>query len=273
MKPYRFNQLLEGVRPILSDGAMGTMLNQRNISFEECFDNLNIEKPAMVAEVHREYIEAGSQIIQTNTYGANRYKLARFGLEDKVADINRAGVELARRVILASFSDVLVAGDVGPLGVRLAPFGRVLPEQAFEVFKEQIAALLEAGVDLLIIETITDLYEIREAIHACRTLNTDIPIIASMTYTRDDRTLLGDSPAKVARKLKEDGADILGVNCSGGPSQILRVLKQMHQAVPDGKFSAMPNAGWPEHMSGRIMYPASPDYFSDYALAFWEAGA
>jgi homocysteine S-methyltransferase len=273
MNTYRFTQLLEGERPILSDGAMGTMLNQRNVSFDECFDNLNIEKPALVAEVHREYIEAGSQIIQTNTYGANRYKLARFGLEDNVAEINRAGVELARRVILASFSDVLVAGDVGPLGVRLAPFGRVLPEQAFEVFKEQIAALLNAGVDLIIIETITDLYEIREAIHACRTLNTDIPIIASMTYTRDDRTLLGDSPAKVARKLQEYGADILGVNCSGGPSQILRVLKQMHQAVPDGKFSAMPNAGWPEHMSGRIMYPASPDYFSDYALAFWEAGA
>jgi homocysteine S-methyltransferase len=273
MSTYRFIQLLEGERPILSDGAMGTMLNQRNVSFEECFDNLNIEKPALVAEVHREYIEAGSQIIQTNTYGANRYKLARFGLEENVAEINRAGVELARRVILASFSDVLVAGDVGPLGVRLAPFGRVLPEQAFEVFKEQIAALLDAGVDLIIIETITDLYEIREAIRACRTLNADIPIIASMTYTRDDRTLLGDSPAKVARKLQEYGADILGVNCSGGPSQILRVLKQMHQTVPDGKFSAMPNAGWPEHMSGRIMYPASPDYFSDYALAFWEAGA
>ncbi len=273
MTTYRFTQLLKGERPILSDGAMGTMLNQRNVSFEECFDNLNIEKPALVAEVHREYIEAGSQIIQTNTYGANRYKLARFGLEDNVAEINHAGVELARRVILASFSDVLVAGDVGPLGVRLAPFGRVLPEQAFEVFKEQIAALLDAGVDLIIIETITDLYEIREAIHACRTLNADIPIIASMTYTRDDRTLLGDSPAKVAYKLREYGADILGVNCSGGPSQILRVLKQMHQAVPDGRFSAMPNAGWPEHMSGRIMYPASPDYFSDYALAFWEAGA
>ncbi len=273
MSTNRFLQFLEGQRPLLSDGAMGTVLNQRNISFEECFDNLNLIKPVIVADVHREYIEAGSQIIQTNTYGANRFKLARFGLESKVEEINQAGVMLAKRVILASFSDVLVAGDVGPLGVRLAPFGRVLPEQAYEAFKEQISALLTAGVDLIIIETITDLYEIREAIRACHDLDPNIPIIASMTYTRDDRTLLGDSPAKVARKIKEYGADIIGVNCSGGPSQILRVLKQMHQAVPDGQFSAMPNAGWPEQMSGRIMYPASPDYFSEYALAFWEAGA
>ncbi len=273
MSTNRFLQFLEGQRPLLSDGAMGTVLNQRNISFEECFDNLNLIKPVIVADVHREYIEAGSQIIQTNTYGANRFKLARFGLESKVEEINQAGVMLAQRVILASFSDVLVAGDVGPLGVRLAPFGRVLPEQAYEAFKEQISALLTAGVDLIIIETITDLYEIREAIRACHDLDPNIPIIASMTYTRDDRTLLGDSPAKVARKIKEYGADIIGVNCSGGPSQILRVLKQMHQAVPDGQFSAMPNAGWPEQMSGRIMYPASPDYFSEYALAFWEAGA
>jgi len=273
MQTNRFFELLETRRPLLSDGAMGTVLNQRSISFEDCFDNLNLTRPALVAEVHREYIGAGSQIIQTNTYGANRFKLARFGLEGKVAEINHAGVELARRVILATFADVLVAGDVGPLGVRLAPFGRVQPEEAYLAFKEQITALLDAKVDLIIIETMTDLYEIREAIQACRDLDPQIPIIASMTYTRDDRTLLGDSPAKVARKLTEYGADIIGVNCSGGPSQILRVLKQMHQAVPDGRFSAMPNAGWPEQMSGRIMYPASPDYFSDYALAFWEAGA
>ena len=273
MHTNRFMQLLDSQRPLLSDGAMGTVLNQRNISFEDCFDNLNITRPALVAEVHRAYIEAGSQIIQTNTYGANRYKLARFGLEQKVAEINQAGVELARRVILASFTDVLVAGDVGPLGVRLAPFGRVQPEEAYQVFKEQIAALLDAKVDLIIIETMTDLYEIHEAIKACKDLDPAIPVIASMTYTRDDRTLLGDSPAKVARKLKEYGAGVIGVNCSGGPSQILRVLKQMHNAVPDGRFSAMPNAGWPEQMSGRIMYPASPDYFSDYALAFWESGA
>ena len=212
-------------------------------------------------------------IIQTNTFGANRYKLARHGLEDKVAEINRAGVELARRVVLASFKDVLIAGDVGPLGVRLAPFGRVQPEQARAAFAEQIGALAEAGVDLLIIETMTDLYEIVEAIQAAREVAPHLPVVASMTFTRDDRTLLGDSPAKVARDIHEAGADVIGVNCSGGPNQLLRILKQMRQAVPEGHFSVMPNAGWPEQVGGRIMYPAAPEYFGEYALSFWEAGA
>ncbi|MHB1482818.1 MAG: bifunctional homocysteine S-methyltransferase/methylenetetrahydrofolate reductase, partial [Bellilinea sp.] len=151
--------------------------------------------------------------------------------------------------------------------------GRVQPEEARVVFREQIDALNSAGVDLLIIETMTDVFELREAIWAARDVNPDLPIIASMTFTRDDRTLLGDDPGKVARKLQEVGADVIGVNCSGGPNQILRILKIMVHAVPQGKFSVMPNAGWPEQVAGRIMYPASPEYFADYALAFWQAGA
>jgi methionine synthase / methylenetetrahydrofolate reductase(NADPH) len=263
---------LETGRPILSDGAIGTMLHNRGVSFEECFDALNISNPGLVAEIHREYIEAGSQMIQTNTFGANRFKLARHGLEDKVEAINTAGVELARRVVWAAYKPVLIAGDVGPLGVRLAPFGRVKPEQAREAFTEQIAALIRAGVDVLIIETMSDLVEIEEAIQAAHAINPDIPIIASMTFTRDDRTILGDSPAKVARSLFQSGAEILGVNCSGGPHQILRIIKQMRMAVPEARFSAMPNAGWPEQVGGRIMYPAGPDYFGDYALTFWRSG-
>jgi homocysteine S-methyltransferase len=157
--------------------------------------------------------------------------------------------------------------------VRLAPFGRVQPEQARQVFAEQIAALIEAGVDLLIIETMTDLYEVREAIAAARQINPDIPVVASMTFTRDDRTLLGDDPIKVARGIHQAGADVIGINCSGGPNQILRILKQMHLALPQARFSVMPNAGWPEQVGGRIMYPASPEYFGEYALAFWQAGA
>ncbi|MBN1373541.1 MAG: bifunctional homocysteine S-methyltransferase/methylenetetrahydrofolate reductase [Anaerolineaceae bacterium] len=269
----RFLTALQSPRPLLSDGAMGTMLHQRGITFEDCFDRLNLTQPAVVAEVHREYIEAGSNIIQTNTFGANRFKLARHGLEDKVAEINRAGVELARRVALASFKDVLIAGDVGPLGVRLAPFGRVQPEEARAAFAEQIAVLAESGVDLLIIETMTDLYEVVEAIQAARETAPQLPVVASMTFTRDDRTLLGDSPAKVARGIHAAGADLIGVNCSGGPHQILRILKQMRQAVPEATFSVMPNAGWPEQVGGRIMYAAAPEYFGEYALAFWEAGA
>ena len=268
-----FTTLQQSPRPLLSDGAMGTVLHQRGIGFDVCFDALNLSHPAMVADIHREYIEAGSQIIQTNTFGANRYKLARHGLETQVAEINASGVELARRVIMASFKNVLIAGDVGPLGVRLAPFGRVQPEQARQAFYEQISALVQAKIDLLIIETMTDLHEVFEAIQAARLIDPQLPILASMTFTRDERTLLGDSPAKVARSLYEAGADVIGVNCSGGPNQILQILKQMRQAVPDGHFSVMPNAGWPEQVSGRIMYPAAPEYFGDYALSFWQAGA
>jgi methionine synthase I (cobalamin-dependent)/5,10-methylenetetrahydrofolate reductase len=273
MKDTLFNHLLNTGKPLLSDGAMGTLLHQRGVSFDECFDALNLSRPALVAEIHHAYIDAGSNIIQTNTFGANRYKLARHGLEDRIREINAAGVELVRRVILASFKDVLIAGDIGPLGVRLAPFGRVQPEQARQVFAEQIGVLAESGVNLLIIETMTDLYEVAEAIAAARQVAPDLPVVASMTFTRDDRTLLGDSPVKVARHLQEAGADLIGVNCSGGPNQILRILRQMHQTVPEARLSAMPNAGWPEQVGGRIMYPAAPEYFGDYALAFWQAGA
>lgn len=266
-------QLCDFALPLLSDGAMGTILHQRGAGFDGCFDALNLSDPALVGDIHREYIEAGSLIIQTNTFGANRYKLSRHGLENKVKEVNLAGVEIARRVVMGSFKDILIAGDIGPLGVRLAPFGRVKPEEAHIAFQEQIQALIEAGADLILIETMTDLYEIREAVKCTRELAAAIPIVASMTYTRDDRTLLGDSPASVARALNEDGADLIGVNCSGGPEQILRILKQMRAAVPNGKFSVMPNAGWPEQVGGRIMYPAGPEYFGEYALAFRKFGA
>lgn len=269
----KFLQRLEDSSPpLLGDGAMGTMLNAQGIGFDQCFDALNLMNPGLVAGIHRAYIEAGSQVIQSNTFGANRFKLAEHGLEGQVAEINRAGVDLARRVVQASFKEVLVAGDVGPLGVRLAPFGRVQPEQARQAFAEQIAALYEAGADLLILETMSDLNEICEAVAAARQV-CDLPVVASMTFTRDDRTLLGEAPAKVAETLAAAGAQVIGVNCSGGPAQIYRLLRQMHQAVPDTPLSAMPNAGWPEQVGGRIMYPAGPEYFGNYARAFQEAGA
>lgn len=278
MADNKFLSLLaEAKVPILADGAMGTLLNSHGIGFDQCFDALNLTSPSMVSEIHRAYIEAGSQVIQTNTFGANRFKLAAHGLEGKVAQINRAGVELARlvveRVSLAQDPKrgVLVAGDIGPLGVRLAPYGRVQPEQARQAFAEQIQALVEAGVDLLIVETMSDLYEIREAVAAARRV-CDLPIVASMTFTRDDRTLLGDSPAQVMEMLQKCGADVIGVNCSGGPAQIWRIIRLMRQAAPEARFSVMPNAGWPEQVGGRVMYPANPEYFGDYARAFCEAG-
>ncbi|MBL0346915.1 bifunctional homocysteine S-methyltransferase/methylenetetrahydrofolate reductase [Candidatus Villigracilis affinis] len=257
---------------LLADGAMGTMLHTRGVNFDKCFDELNLTKPAAVADIHREYIEAGAQLIITNTFGANRFKLGKHGLASEVTAINRAGVELAKKIIAASFKDILIAGDIGPLGVRIAPYGRVKPEEARAAFAEQVKALAEAGADLIAIETMSDLYEIQEAIKAAKQ-TCDLPVVASVTFTRDDLTVLGDDPMKVARKVKEAGADVIGVNCSGGPSQLLRILKQMKHAVPDGKFWVKPNAGWPEQVGGRIMYPADADYFGDYALAFREAGA
>ncbi|MFM8425172.1 MAG: homocysteine S-methyltransferase family protein, partial [Chloroflexota bacterium] len=259
-------------KTLLADGAMGTMLHARGVGFDKCFDELNLTNPAAVADVHREYIEAGAELIITNTFGANRYKLTKHGLQEDVTEINRAGVELAKRVVAASFKDVLIAGDVGPLGVRIAPYGRVKLEEAREAFAEQIKALAEAGADVIIIETMSDLYEIQEAIRAAKE-NSSLPIIASVTFTRDDRTLLGDDPAKVAHRLAAAGADVIGVNCSGGPSQLLRILKQMRQAEPNSKFWVKPNAGWPEQVSGRIMYPADADYFGEIQLveAFIEA--
>lgn len=255
---------------LLADGAMGTMLNAQGVGFDQCFDELNLTMPSVVAEVHRAYIEAGAQLIISNTFGANRFKLSKHGLDEKTAEINRAGVELARRA--ADGSAVYVAGDVGPLGVRIAPFGRVQPEQARSAFAEQVKALAGAGADLILIETMSDLLEIQEAVKASKK-SCDLPVVASMTFTRDDRTLLGDDPAAVARTLKQAGVDVIGVNCSGGPAQLLRILKLMHHAVPEGKFWVKPNAGWPEQVGGRIMYPADPEYFGEYALAFREAGA
>ncbi len=183
-------------------------------------------------------------------------------------------MNLVRREIEAAQRDnVYIAGSVGPLGVRLAPFGRTTPEDAAAAFRVQVGALIDAGVDLLIFETFTDLAEITEAIRTARTLNPNIPIIAQMTFTRDDRTMLGDTPAQVARALVETGADVIGVNCSSGPAQLLRIVHLMRQAVPAARLSVQPNAGWPEMVGGRVMYSAKPDYFGDYALAFKEAGA
>jgi homocysteine S-methyltransferase len=250
---------------------MGTLLHAGGKDLHQCFDELNFTEPALVGEIHRAYIDAGSQIIYTNTFSANRYKLLEHGLETKVAEINKAGVELAKRVVSASFKDVLIAGDVGPLGVRLAPYGRVQVEDAKGAFIEQIAALCEAGVDLLVVETFGDLYEIREAVTVAREY-CDMPIIASVTFTRDDRTVLGDSPTNVARTLYEVGADVIGANCSGGPAQLFRILGQMNQAVPDSRFIVKPNAGWPEQVGGRVMYSAGPDYFGEYASSFTRLG-
>jgi homocysteine S-methyltransferase len=267
-----FGEWLKSPTPILADGAMGTLLHARGVPIEACFDELNLTQPDLIVEAHAEYLAAGAQIIETNTFGANSYKLTAQGLDRQTAQINAAAVALARKAIQKSGREALIAGSVGPLGVRLAPYGRVKPQQAFAAYEEQIGALAEAGADLIMIETQNDLYELREAVRAAREV-CELPVIASMTFTRDDRTLLGDSPGRVAKLLVETGADLIGANCSGGPSQLLRVLQKMRTAAPEARFCLMPNAGWPEQVAGRIMYSANEDYFAEYAHAFAEAGA
>jgi methionine synthase / methylenetetrahydrofolate reductase(NADPH) len=277
-KMSRFRELLEQTTtPLLADGAMGTLLNERGVQYDQCFEALNLNRPDPVIAIHAEYINAGAQVVLTNTFGANRYKLLAHGLEDQVAEINSAGIALVRAAISQTGKDAFIAGDVGPLGVRLAPYGRVQPEHARKAFYEQIEALALAGIDLVMLETFTDLQELLEAVAAARqvaqSLGIELPVAASMTFTRDDRTLLGDAPQRVARAARDAGADLIGVNCSGGPAQLMRILKQMRQAIPQARFSVMPNAGWPEQVGGRVMYPNNPEYFGEYALAFCEAGA
>jgi len=263
----------------LLDGAMGTVLHSRGAALGESFDALNITDPAKVAEIHREYIDAGADIIETNSFGANRYKLAEHGLEHQVHPINSAAVLVARRVIAGSFKSVLLAGSVGPLGVRVAPLGRVSAEQAQAAFAEQIEALVHPagelpGVDLLVIETHTDLREAAAAVRAARQVAPRLPVVVQMSFTRDDRTPLGDSPTQVAQQLSELDVDVMGVNCSSGPAQVLRLITTMRQIAPEMLLSAVPNAGWPEQMEGgRVLYPATPAYFADYAATFVAAGA
>jgi len=269
--------------PLLFDGAMGTMLHSRGAELERCFDELNLTRPSMVAAVHRDYIEAGAQAIETNTFGANRFKLSEHGLEDKVAEINRAGVELARRAVdeacaagfQTALQGVLVAGALGPSGRHMAPLGRLQPETAYAAFREQAKALAEAGVDLLIFETFSDLDEMREAVRAAREVCA-LPVIAQMTFTEDIRTPLGHTPEQVVEALRDLAVEVIGVNCSVGPAIVLRVVQLMRQALgsQNGTFlSAQPNAGWPTRTGGRLVYPATPHYFGDYASALVEAGA
>jgi methionine synthase / methylenetetrahydrofolate reductase(NADPH) len=263
--------------PLLMDGAMGTQLHNRGVSIDQSFDALNYRQPAVVAEIHRAYIDAGADIIETNSFGANRFKLAEYSFQDDVKIFNQAAVAIARRVITGSFKEVLLAGSVGPLGVRLAPLGRVSRAEAEAALAEQIDALVNAeagGVDLLILETMSDVKEVEAAVTSARQIAPAIPIVVQMTFTRDNRTLLGYGADEVALALAELDVDVIGVNCSGGPAQVLRLLAEMRGVVPDLPLAAAPNAGWPEHRdSGRVFYPATPSYFGNYARAFVEAGA
>jgi homocysteine S-methyltransferase len=259
-------RLEQGV--LVCDGAMGTMLYARGIYLNRCFDELNLSQPELLAEIHREYVAAGAQIIETNTFGANRFKLAPHGFDHVVAEINRVGAELARSV---GGEEVFVAGAIGPLGVQLEPYGTVTPAEAEAAFREQAEGLLAGGVDIFLLETFADLNEIVAALRAVRSIS-GRPLVAQMTFGDDGRTLLGAIPEKVATRLLDEGADVVGANCSVGPQPMLEVVQRMH-AAGAARIAAQPNAGVPRLVEGRYLYLSSPEYHAEFARRFIAAGA
>ena len=255
--------------PILCDGAMGTLLYSKGVFINRSYDELNVSQPDLIRGIHHEYLQAGAEIIETNTFGANSFRLGRHSLADKVAEINRAGVRLAREA--AKSFDVWVAGSVGPLGTRIEPLGKTSFEEARAAFREQIAALAESGVDLLILETFGYLEEIRQAILAARDVNSSIPIIAQVTIDEDGNCLDGSDPETFAPKLAEWGAEVIGCNCSVGPVAMLDAIERVHAAT-SLPLAAQPNAGIPRSVDGRNIYLCSPEYMASYARKFVAAG-
>ena len=250
-----FREFLAGDGVAMFDGAMGTMLYQRGVFINRPFEELNLTQPAAVREVHGAYLDAGADILETNTFAANRFRLSPHGLEEQVAEINRAGVEIAREVAGA---DAWVAGAMGPLGVRIEPFGPIAKSEAREVFAEQALALAEAGVDLFVLETFAHLPELVEAVHAVRSVS-DLPIVAQVAVGAGGVTREGVKSADAAAALAQAGADVVGVNCSDALSA-LASLQGMRNAT-DLPLSCQPNAGAPKDVEGRKIYLGSPDYF------------
>jgi methionine synthase / methylenetetrahydrofolate reductase (NADH) len=254
-------------RVLVCDGAMGTMLYARGVFLNRSFDELNLTQPDLVAEVHQVYLRHGADVIETNTFGANRVKLATFGLDDQVTAVNLQGARIARN---AARDQAWVAGAIGPLGIRIEPWGRTGVDEAEAFFAEQARALVEGGVDLFILETFRDLNEIGAAIRAVRSV-CDLPIVAQMTTEEDGNTGDGVAPEVFVPALERFGADVVGVNCSVGPAAMLETMERVAR-VATVKLAAQPNAGRPREIEGRNIYLCSPEYMASYARRFINAG-
>ena len=261
-KPFR-ERIIEG--PILCDGAMGTLLDLYGFD-EKPHEVQNLKNPTVVERVHREYVSAGSEIIEANTFSANRFRLAQFHLEDKVAEINRAGVKIARR---AAGDSVYVAGSVGPTGKIMEPIGKLRRQDVRDAFKEQIEYLLEAGVDIIMLETFVSLQELDEAIAAAKEL-TKLPVVAQKAFAEDGAILSGSFPVEVVEHMIEQGADVVGANCTVGPQRMFSIIRNVHK---DGVvLSAQPAAGIPTLLDGRSIYHTTPEYLAQYARELVESG-
>ena len=266
-------------RPVLADGAMGTVLYARGVIVSRCYDELNLADPNLILAVHEEYLQAGAEILETNTFGANRFRLARHGLAGKMAEINAAGVRLARQAVERlqekqgpnAEAAAWVAGSVGPLGVRLEPLGKTGLDEARAAFAEQIAILAENGVDLLLVETMPALNEAREALKAAKEVAPHLPVVVMVTVDDESECLDGASPAQAAALLTEWGADAVGVNCSTGPASVLTAAEAMRAATAL-PLAAMPNAGLPRAIDGRNVYLCSPEYMASFARKAVAAG-
>jgi homocysteine S-methyltransferase len=271
----RIQKMFAG-RTILCDGAMGTTLYARGVFINRCYDELNLSQPELVRSVHDDYLQSGAELIETNTFGANAFRLLRYGFQDQVFAINKAGAELARQAV-AQLKDkqagtAWVAGAIGPLGVHLEPLGKTGLDEARAAFAEQIRGLVAGGVDLLIVETIVALNEAEQAILAAREVAPDMPVLAMVTVDEDANCLDGSSPETAAARLEAAGADAIGCNCSAGPATVLTAIERM-SAVTQLPLAAMPNAGTPRAVDGRNIYLCSPEYMASFARKFLKAGA
>lgn len=263
-----FRELLDSDHVYVFDGAMGTRLYDKGIYINRSYDELNLTNLELVLEVHEEYIKAGADIIETNSFGATRHKLQPYGLEGKLAEINIAAARIARQ---AAGDKAFVAGAIGPLGIRTEPFGPTSFDEAKELFKEQAAALIEGGVDLFILETFSELPVIEQAVRAVKEI-CDLPIVAQMTIQIDGNTTFGTTPEHFTADLDSWGVDVIGLNCGMGPTHVLNALEKMRE-VTDKPLSAQPNAGLPRDVGGRQFYMGSPEYMATFAKRFVQAGA
>src|SRR6266853_514878 len=255
--------------PVLCDGATGTLLYAKGIFINRCYDELNVSQPDLIRELHHEYMQSGAEIIETNTFGGNSFRLARHSMENRVREINLAGVTLAKEA--AKSFDVWVAGSVGPLGVRIEPLGKTSFEEARAAFREQIDALIEGGVDLLMLETFGYVEELHQAILAARDVNPKIPLVAQVTIDEDGNCLDGSTPESFTPRIAEWGVDVIGCNCSVGPVAMLDVIERV-RGLTSLPLAAQPNAGMPRSVEGRNIYLCSPEYMSRYERKFVAAG-